>query len=156
MNRSLSPESAERAISSPAQPVSSVMSHQVLQIDVDATLGRAREQMAAHDTHHLLVFDGKRLVGVISDRDILAHVSPRLDTLAEQRQDTDTLRRRVFHAATYHPITVPRRASIATAAAVMLRHHISSLPVTNEESGVVGVVTSRDLLYALSRMPAPG
>ena len=144
-------KTASRVIG-PAQPVSAVMSHAMFRVAVDATLGEARELLTMHGTHHLLVFDGDRMVGVLSDRDVLAHVSPQLDTLAEQRTDTVTLRRRVFHAATHNPVTVPRRASIAVAAAIMLRHGISSLPVSDEIGGVVGVVTSNDLLRALSRM----
>ncbi|PZC49883.1 MAG: acetoin utilization protein AcuB [Chloroflexi bacterium] len=133
-------------------PVQAVMSRDVLSVDADTTLGAAREQMRLAGVHHLLVYDRSRLVAVISDRDLLAHLSPRLGTMAEQRDDTSTLLRRVFQAASYQPVTIPCGATIAAAAAILLRHTISCAPVTDALGEVVGVLTSRDLLGALSRM----
>lgn len=141
-------------IPSAGQPVSGVMSRALLRIDLDATLEEARDLLAAYGVHHLLVFESERLVGVISDRDVLSHISRNLGTLAERRDDTETLRRRVFHAASYKPVTVPRRAPIAVVSALMLHHKISCVPVTDEQGKVVDVVRSRNLLGALSRMPA--
>ena len=103
-------------IPSAGQPVSGVMSRALLRIDLDATLEETRDLLAAYGVHHLLVFESERLVGVIYDRDVLSHTSPNIGTMAERRDDTETLRRRVFHAASYKPVTVPRRAAIAAAA----------------------------------------
>jgi acetoin utilization protein AcuB len=89
------------------QPVRAVMSRLLRHIDIDATLDDVREQMSSHDVHHLLMFERERLVRVISDRDVLSHLSPNLGTLAERRDDPATLRRRVFHAASFLPTTVP-------------------------------------------------
>ena len=136
----------------PEQLVKEIMSEDVWRVDTEATLGEAREMMAAHGIHHVLVFNRHDLVAVLSDRDVISHLSPNLGTLAEHRHDADTLLRRVFRAASYHPVTVPIYATVAMAAGEMLKHKISCLPVMDADRGVVGIVTSRDLLRALHAM----
>lgn len=133
-------------------PVRAVMSGNLQFVDVETTLGEARDRMTRAGVHHLLVYNDRRLVAVLSDRDLLAHLSPKLGTLSEKRSDTSTLLRRVFQAASYQPVTIPAGASVTAAAGIILRHRISCLPVTNARGRVIGVVTSRDLLKALSRM----
>ena len=120
--------------------------------DVETSLGVARERMLKQGIHHLLVYDGDRFVGVLSDRDILRHLSPRIDTNAEKRDDTRTLEQRVFRAASYRPVTIDPEATLLAAAAKLLEAGVSCLPVT-EEGEVIGVVTSRDLLRTLVSCP---
>ncbi len=130
-------------------PVRDVMSQPPIRIDVGTTLGEAQAAMIKGSFHHLLVYDAEHFVGVLSDRDLLAHLSPYLGTLAERRGDTDTLRRRVFHATSYAPITATPDAPVSEAARLMLHHGISCLPIRGATGRIVGVVTSHDLIRLL-------
>ena len=47
-----------------------IMSTNVKTVPPGATVGEARSFMRAQGIHHLLVRDGKRVVGVVSDRDL--------------------------------------------------------------------------------------
>ena len=53
-------------------------------------------------------------------------------------------------------ITVRPEATVKDVAAVMLRHHVSGLPVVTEDGGLVGIVTEADLLYKEEGRPQAG
>ena len=86
---------------------------------------------------------------MLSDRDLLQQLGPNIGTLAETSRDSGTLKRRVLRATTYRPMTIQPSAPILDAAALLLRHLISCLPVQAAGGSIVGVVTTRDLLRAL-------
>ena len=117
-------------------------------VSVDETLEAARSLMEQRCIHHLMVMDGPRFVGVLSDRDILRHLSPRLGTLAGRR-DTATLRRRVVRAASFHPRLVGPDSLLREAVALLLRYDISCLAVVALDGRVVGILTYRDILRTI-------
>ena len=135
--------------------VAQIMQHDLVSIDVDATLQEAQAVLAQNGIHHLLVYNHGHLVGVLSDRDVLVHLSPFLGTLAEQTRDLRTLHRRVYQIATYHPTTIRPDTSVLQAAALLLSHGFSSLPVIDAEGTVVGMVTTRDLLRGIVECVLP-
>ena len=130
-------------------PVNEIMSRPPVTISLDATLGEARDLMVRRRVHHLLVFENSTFLGVLSDQDLLQHLSSNIGTLAETSRDSGTLKRRVLRATTYRPVTIQPSAPILDAAALLLRHQISCLPVQAAGGSIVGVVTTRDLLRAL-------
>ena len=135
--------------------VAQIMRHDLVRIDVDATLQEAQAVLAQHDIHHLLVYNHGHLVGVLSDRDVLLHLSPFLGTPSEQTRDLRTLHRRVYQIATYHPTTIRPDTPVLQAAALLLSHGFSSLPVVDAEGTVVGMVTTRDLLRGIVECVLP-
>jgi hypothetical protein len=84
-----------------ARTVADLMSRCTITIDADATLAEARERMVQHAVYHLLVTDRERIVAVLSNRDLLRQTSPYVGTPSESESDAATLRRRIFHAASY-------------------------------------------------------
>lgn len=54
---------------------------------------------------------------------------------------------RVADLMTIDPITIGVDASIEEAEEVLRRHHITGLPVVNEDGRLVGVISQTDLLY---------
>ncbi|MBL8225341.1 MAG: CBS domain-containing protein [Chromatiales bacterium] len=144
----------------PAAPalvtVGEVMSNRLVTVGMDDTLGVVQMLFRAHQFHHLLVLEGRTLVGVISDRDLLKALSPALGTPNETARDRATLNRHAHQIMTRHPVTVPRDRGIEAAARRMLEAKVSSLPVvaTEDDDVLVGIVTWKDLLKALLP-PAP-
>ena len=132
-----------------ARTVADLMSRGTITIDADAPLAEAREQMAQHAVHHLLVTDRERIVAVLSDRDLLRQTSPYVGTPSESERDAATLRRRIFRAASYDLVTVSADEPIEDAAALLLDRAVSCLPVRDEAGDIVGMVTSRDLLRGM-------
>jgi CBS domain-containing protein len=99
------------------------------------SLATARTIMQAQRIKHLPVIERKRVLGVISDRDVRQHAANLDDTLVESVMTAD-------------PVTVSPDTSIEEAASLMLLKDIGCLPVT-EHGGLVGIITTTDLLRAL-------
>ena len=59
--------------------VGQIMTRVVTTIGMDDSVRLVRHLFDEHSFHHLLVVDRGRLVGVISDRDLLRNVSPFID-----------------------------------------------------------------------------
>jgi acetoin utilization protein AcuB len=123
-----------------------VMSCDLVTVDVGVSLEQALAKMEAAGIHHLLLTDRERIVAVVSDRNLV-----RVLGLGPPKRDDERHRRHpVFQVASYRVTTIEERAPIAEAAATLLDHGISALPVVNDADEVVGIVTSRDLLRHLA------
>ena len=113
----------------------------------DAGLVEVRALFRRHKFRHVPVVEDGRLVGVVSDRDVLAALSPFLDTPAETWRDAETLAARAGDLMTPAPRTVAPDASLADAARRMVEADVSSLLVTDGDR-LVGILTARDVLRA--------
>jgi acetoin utilization protein AcuB len=90
--------------------------------------------------------EGNKLVGVISDRDVLKAISPFIGTLSEHTHDLVTLNKKAHQIMNHKPITVFNDTSLHAAATIMLNNNISCLPVVSPEGGIEGIVTWKDIL----------
>jgi acetoin utilization protein AcuB len=126
--------------------VGDLMSRRLVTIDPEAPLSQARDLFEKHRFHHILVTEGTRLVGIMSDRDLLKGLSPFVDTMAERTLDVDTLKRKVHTLMQRKVITTPASATLAASAARIVKHGISSLPVLDAQGALVGIVTWKDIL----------
>jgi acetoin utilization protein AcuB len=129
--------------------VDQIMARDIIAIAMDDDVGRVRELFEEHRFHHLLVIEQGRLMGVISDRDLLRNLSPFIGRRSERNQDVETLDRRVHQIMTRKPVTIPPEMKVEDAARLMLKSRVSCLPVVTEKRHAVGIVTSRDLLDVL-------
>ena len=126
--------------------VASIMTEKVLRVRMDDSIGTMREILENVRFHHLLVIEGRKLVGILSDRDILRVISPFLHTLSERESDLSILNKRVHQIMTRNPITVDKDTSIEEASRLLLEKDISCLPVTSSKGEIDGVVTWKDIL----------
>ncbi len=124
-------------------------------VDADASLAEAREQMARHAVNYLLVTGRDRIVAALSDRDLLRQTSPCIGTPSESERDSAMLRRRIFCAASYEPVTGDADAPIENAVALRLDRAVSCLPVRNTAGEFVGIMTTRDLLRGMLSCALP-
>jgi acetoin utilization protein AcuB len=126
--------------------VSDIMTKNPVSIDLDQSVEDMRRLLRKFPVHHLLVVDAKRLVGIISDRDLLGALSPFLGTPVERREDVATLRKRVHQIMSRQPFTVTESTAVEECARLMLTRRVSCLPVVRGDLVPVGVVTSHDVL----------
>ncbi len=116
-----------------ATTVEDLMTRSVIAVRPETTLDVARRALDEGRMRHLPVVDGeRRVVGVLSDRDLL---DPRFGDAA--------LVATVMSAEVQ---TVFNDTPAYEAAAVMLHHRFGCLPVIDTERRLIGLVTETDLL----------
>ena len=127
--------------------VRDLMRTHVVTISMDDTLKTARSVFNRRRFHHLVVLEKGKPVGVLSDRDLLKHLSPFVGALLSERpQDTATLKKRVHQMMTRKLVAVDPDASAAEALLRMREHNVSCLPVIDADARLIGIVTIRDLV----------
>ena len=113
-------------------------------------VSEARELMHRKQIRHLLVLEGERLAGIITDRDIKLNLPSPATSLSVWEVNYLLTRLTVGEVMTKHVITTGSERPVAEAVRLMLVHKIGALPVT-EEGQVVGIITETDLLRAFAR-----
>jgi acetoin utilization protein AcuB len=131
--------------------LSSIITEEVVTVDMDDPLKTICGIFNDKRFHHLLVVEDDELRGIISDRDVLKASSPFLNTLSEQNRDIAILRKRAHQIMSRKPITVTKEASPEDAVRLMLRENISCLPVVSSDGQIEGIITRKDLLNAYSQ-----
>lgn len=121
---------------------STAMTREVLTVEPRQLLAYAWSVMVKEGIRHLPVVTDGRLVGVISDRDVLARSS-----LDGEMLFVPTMR--IEQAMTKDVITAGPETTIASVCDTMLSNRIDCLPIVDESRRVVGLLTSSDLLFLL-------
>ena len=130
--------------------VERIMSRRVVSVEPDDSLREIKLILDKTPFHHLLVKSHERLVGVISDRDLLAAISPYAGQPAETARDAATLNKRAHQIMTRHPRTVTPGTSLQEAVTTLLDGPGGCLPVIDPDGRPVGIITWRDLLTAIT------
>ncbi|RMG14859.1 MAG: CBS domain-containing protein [Planctomycetota bacterium] len=118
------------------------MSSELVGASPDEPARRVLELFEERDVRHVLVFSGERLVGIVSDRDLIRI------TLRNAGRVLDVDGCRVADIMTPAPLEVARpEEPLREAARRMQEARVDALPVV-EEDRAVGIVTSADVLAA--------
>lgn len=131
--------------------VNRLMTSTVVTVEMDDSLSVVKDIFDNTSFHHLLVVNDKRLLGVVSDRDLLKALSPHLGTAAETLRDLKSLDAKVHQIMAREVITLSPQASVYDAVKVFNREKISCIPIVDEKRHVVGILTWRDILRALEK-----
>ncbi len=105
----------------------------------DAKVYEALERMAEHDVGALLVMDGDRLAGIVSERDYARKV-----ILLGRRSHEAS----VAEIMTAEVLTVTPESSVADCMTLMTERRIRHLPVV-EDGSLVGLVSIGDVVKAV-------
>lgn len=119
----------------------------------EMTVAEAFKILNTNHIHHLPVVrpmsgGGQEVVGIVTERNLLAARSVFLGTSAEDPKDTLTLGIHLKGIMVRNVTTLPPGASIKEAAKLMKERNIGSIPVV-EGRTIVGIVTGRDMLKVL-------
>ncbi|MBT3881051.1 MAG: CBS domain-containing protein [Candidatus Scalindua sp.] len=126
--------------------VSSIMTTEVVTIGLDDSLETIRKIFENSKFHHLLVHEKGKLVGVISDRDLLKRLCPWLGKISEKPHGRNTLEVKAHSIMSHNPITIFKDDSVEKTARLMLSHNVSCLPIISKVGGIEGIVTWKDIL----------
>ena len=119
------------------------MTREILTIEPDADLGEAARRMAARGVGAVVVLDGERLAGILTERDLLKAVAAGFRSEAT-----------VGEWMTRAPETVESDESTDHAAALMIHGGFRHLPVV-DGGRIVGILSIRDLMRGALEDPAP-
>lgn len=120
--------------------VQDLMSTDLVTVHASDSVGRARDLLAAIRIHALPVIEDGRIVGILTTSD-----------LADNWPDEH----RVSKVMTAAPYRISGQATIEAAAQEMLDRQVHHL-VIDEPGGSVGILSSFDLLKALTLGPRTG
>jgi CBS domain-containing protein len=112
------------------------MTRKVEVVRPDATLQEAAQKMKSIDVGSLPVCDGRKLQGMLTDRDVTVRA------VAEGRDPRQTQVRDVMTADVVYGRTGQDVREIAEA---MAAHQIRRMPIVNDDNELVGIVALGDL-----------
>ena len=132
---------------------------EVITIDADASMQDAIKILKQNHIRMLPVLKNNKLVGIITDRDLKKSSASDATTLDVHELLYLIMKIKVKNIMVKPVISVPENYTVEEAAAKMLEHKISGVPVVDESEGLVGVITQTDLfkvLISLTGMGAKG
>jgi CBS domain-containing protein len=103
---------------------------------IDAPVAYAAKMMKDEDVGLAPIVEGDRLIGTVTDRDIVTRV------VAEGKDPESTLVREI---ASTNVVTVDPEQDLDEALRLMAKHQVRRLPVVEEDGRVVGVVAQADV-----------
>lgn len=123
--------------------VANHMSRDLLTVAADEHLGEAAKRMVARGVGAVLVMDGERLEGILTERDLMRAVAT---GYSEEARVSDWMTRR--------PETIDASDATDHAASLMIHGGFRHLPVV-EEGHVAGIISIRDLMRVALADSAP-
>ena len=124
-----------------------LIEREVLSVGPETTLSEVEEMMNKHGIGGVPVIEDKKLIGIVSRRDIRAIV---------HRRGKESIRT----IMTQSPITAQEDVTAEAALETMYANKVERLPVTNGDGRLLGIITMQDILekrsYPLANRDAKG
>jgi CBS domain-containing protein len=118
--------------------LSDIMRPELIEAAPEDTLGEVAERMTGVNVGAVIVKDYGRLIGILTERDMLKAMAARVHTSEA----------RVRQWMTEDPITAASDMDVEEAARIMLDNGFRHLPVIDEAGQVIGVVSLRRVVAA--------
>ncbi|MFR0354707.1 CBS domain-containing protein [Streptomyces sediminimaris] len=144
--------------------IKDVMTHDVVRAGRETPFKQVARLLSEHGISGLpVVDDGRKVLGVISETDLLQHQVQRQEGRGRRRlrlpKPTRTARaaaakaraRTAEHLMTRPVLTATPEEYVTEAARTMWEHRVERLPVVDDEGRLVGIVTRGDLLRVFLR-----
>lgn len=116
--------------------IQDIMTRDPQVIHPEATIGEAAQKMKRLDVGSLPVCNGRRVLGMITDRDI---------TTRATASGADPRSTRVQDVMSADIVYCYEDQDVREAADVMARHQIRRLPILNRDKDLVGIVSLGDI-----------
>lgn len=123
---------------------SELMQVQLTCVGPETQLEFTWELMRSLKVRHMPVVDGEKLLGIVSDRDLMLRATLK----AHGQMDFPDLP--TGEIMTRDPITAPPTVTVSSLAQKMVNEKIDSVPIVDAHGALVGLVTSTDLLRLLA------
>ena len=118
-----------------------VMSKPVRTVESNEKLSAALAAMDKHDIGNVVVVEGQKLVGIVTERDVVRRIL----------KDSRVIQEPVKQVMSKPVITASPNNTIQEALEIMLRNKIRQLPIV-QGSSLVGIVSDKDLMRSVLRV----
>lgn len=150
----------------PDVTVGEVMQSEVVTVSPDSPITAVVELLLDKDfTAVPVVDDDRKVVGMVSDRDLLTRGGMSVGLSLKRAADPDFVRalhaelsnpaRKVRDVMTTTVISIKPDASLGSAAKLMVNEHLKRLPVIDDEGRLVGILGRLDVLNTISAVSLP-
>ncbi|HSV43434.1 MAG TPA: CBS domain-containing protein [Candidatus Bathyarchaeia archaeon] len=125
-----------------------IMTSPVVSIDLDASFKEVPKKFAQFGIRHLpVVTGGKKLVGLISQRDLFRIQPPHKTLDGDLVYDEDALDGVVLkHVMVQEPFFMNQNDSLGNAIVAIVEKKYGCIPIVNEKMELQGIVTQMDML----------
>jgi CBS domain-containing protein len=133
------------------EPVSTIMTREVVTVQADDSLHRVVELLKKHHIRHVPVLYGKQLVGIISRTDINRLSFSNLFAGEEDADEAVFDMLNIQQVMSHKPRVVKDTDTIRSVAQILSKEEFHALPVVQEqdESQLAGIVTTTDVIKYL-------
>ena len=129
--------------------VDAVMSCDPLTASPDDSIRVVLDQMGRHGIRHLPVVDAeRRVIGVVSDRDVRTAIGNPLRAVDSQEAAARIESTRVAQAMTGAPLTLRTGTRLSRAATLFADHKVGALPIVDDQARLIGMLSYTDVLRA--------
>lgn len=123
--------------------LSEIMRREPIEVAPEDTLGEVAERMSEANVGAVVVKDYGRLIGILTERDMLKAMAARVHTSEA----------RVRQWMTEDPITAGVDTGLEEAARIMLDNGFRHLPIVDENGRVAGIASLRRVVAATQAAP---
>jgi CBS domain-containing membrane protein len=137
-----------------SKTVGDVMTREVVTLNEEDNLEHVAQGLARFRFHHLPVVDGHKLVGMLSQRDMLRVATSSADHTAVSRTREKRFFENTFVRDVMRTTLVTARAEepVKQAARRMLEMRYGALPVVDGEGNLVGILTENDIVRLAAQL----
>jgi CBS domain-containing protein len=114
------------------------MTKYIQTVEENFSLDRAMDVLLKHNFHHLPVIKNEKIIGLLSDRDLLKLKGDTLFNLISVKDVMGTI-----------VLCCDEETELLEVAQVFVKEMISAIPVIDKTGKVLGIITKVDLLSAL-------
>lgn len=128
-----------------------IMSTDLVTATVNDNFSELKERMKTNSVRHMLIVEGKQLLGVISQTDILKYSISEAFAQGESKANDKVLDPLVSisEIMAKSVITLKNYDTVKHAVEIFNSHSFHSIPVVDKEGNLVGVISTDDIMTYL-------
>jgi acetoin utilization protein AcuB len=131
--------------------ITEIMSSPPITGTLDDFLSEVKEMLAVNNIKHLVIIEEGKLMGVLSERDLLLAISPYVNSNVYTTRDLATLNQRVGQILERHPLYLDDQSELEDAIDMFDKNHISCIPIVDADFVPVGIVTKSDIIHFFNK-----